>query len=141
MCCGELTVASLKKKIIKEAVLKSAFEGAVQERTLKKQKEKKSRNSPHSFAESLEPVQCLFLSSLPSAAPDFLRPQSSRAGSVEIVLVCWVFFPVFPCQPLTYCSSHCYALLAAIHAALERDDGNGLKLPVHSVRSVCRLVE
>lgn len=48
---------------------------------------------------------------------------------------------VFPCQPLTYCTSHCYAPLATIHAALDRDVANTLKLPVYSVRCTCWMVE
>lgn len=52
-----------------------------------------------------------------------------EVGRSESTGLLGVVVPVFPCQPLTYCTSHCYAPLAAIHAALERDGINTLKLP------------
>lgn len=62
------------------------------------------------------------------SSPSFpLQLQTLSDPSGEAVLVCWVlFFSVFPCQPLTCCTSHCYTPLAAIHVALERDDANTL---------------
>lgn len=54
----------------------------------------------------------------------------------------WVlFFLVFTCQSLTYCTTQCCALLAAIHVTLERNDTNTPKLPEHSIRGSCWEVE